>query len=308
MNSKAVQFPCLRYKIGDVRLYKSGQVPGYEWSKRWNSNISDAIHHWASPDTRSIHISDGYYEIELQVRQFVPQNGDKLERTWAHGGTKQSVSIPPYALTSLDDGRHAYQQHIDQSTAMNPALQKLLKEPDGLLHKTYDQAICVMMDPNTSPECRELLMLTLRLWKYIRLSTKSGFIVGQETLGMSPQILDETNPLHGKVPLPPVLGAQLDVILTHHIQVPLRRRVLDLLQKLILKNKPSCWFVTYLVIFIWLHNAALITAHDASYARKHGMRVSESLSHSSESHKQGLRGENQSGQVSGLGPDLVGYY
>jgi hypothetical protein len=39
------------------------------------------------------------------------------------------------------------------------------------------------------------------------------------------------------------------------------------------KNKQSTWLVTYLVIFILLHNTALITAHDAGYAKKHGMKV-----------------------------------
>jgi hypothetical protein len=74
--------------------------------------------------------------------------------------------------------------------------------------------------------------------------------------------------------MPPVLGAQLDLILIQHIQTRLRRELLDKLQKTILKNKHSTWFVTYLVTFILLHNSALITAHDANYARKHGMKVS----------------------------------
>ena len=49
--------------------------------------------------------------------------------------------------------------------------------------------------------------------------------------------------------------------------------MLDRLQKMILKNKPGTWLVTYLVTFILLHNAALIIDHDASYASKHGMKV-----------------------------------
>lgn len=89
---------------------------------------------------------------------------------------------------------------------------------------------------------------------------------------MKQNILDETNPNHGKIPLPPVLGAQMDLILIHHIQTKLRRELLDKLQKMMSKNKQSTWLVTYLVIFILLHNTALITAHDAGYAKKHGMK------------------------------------
>jgi hypothetical protein len=53
-------------------------------------------------------------------------------------------------------------------------------------------------------------VLTLRLWMAVRLTTKSTIIVGDETLGMSRDIMDKTSPIHGCIPLPPVMGAQLD--------------------------------------------------------------------------------------------------
>ena len=40
------------------------------------------------------------------------------------------------------------------------------------------------------------------------------------------------------------------------------------------EKKQKTWLTTYLVTFILLHNIALITKHDAEYAKKHGMRVS----------------------------------
>lgn len=106
------------------------------------------------------------------------------------------------------------------------------------------------------------------------MTTKSTIIVGTETLGMPRNIMDETSPNHGTIPLPPVMGAQLDLILIHQIQMGLRRELLDRLQKMIQTNKQRTWLSSYLVTFILLHNIALITDHDASYARKHGMKVS----------------------------------
>jgi hypothetical protein len=38
-------------------------------------------------------------------------------------------------------------------------------------------------------------------------------------------------------------------------------------------KKQKTWLTTYLVTFILLHNIALITKHDADYARKHGIKV-----------------------------------
>ncbi|KAM5355866.1 hypothetical protein ACJ41O_002512 [Fusarium nematophilum] len=271
-NSRAGRFPCLRYKITDIRLFKPGQVPGYEWTRRWNNNISDPIQHWASEELKTIYISEGLSAkcVKVEVRRFIPQAGDKLVRTWDYRGTKKSVSIPPYALVNLDEVKKAYLDHIRDS--MQDAFGRLLGPRDGLLVKTYGRAWHIYRDPSTSPECLDLLHHTLMLWMSVRLTTRSSFIVGNETLGMSRNILDATSPNHGMIPLPPVLGAQLDLILIHHIQTRLRRELLDKLQKMMSKNKQSTWLVTYLVIFILLHNTALITAHDAGYAKKHGMK------------------------------------
>ncbi|KHO00008.1 uncharacterized protein MAM_01931 [Metarhizium album ARSEF 1941] len=271
-NTKAGRFPCLRYKITDIRLFKPGQVPGYEWTRRWNNNISDPIQKWASSDVKFIRISTGYStkSIELRVRKFVPQEGDKLERTWDFEGKKRSVKIPPYALMDLDDGKSAYMSYIRD--AMGDTLQHVAQRSSGLLKKTYIQAFRMYQDPSMPEDWRQLFDWTFRLWVAVRLSTTSEFIVGEEKLGMPDNILDSTSPHSGKIPVPPVLGAQLDLVLIHHIQTKLRRELLDKLQKMILKNKQSTWFVTYLVTFMLLHNAALITAHDAAYARKHGMK------------------------------------
>ncbi|UKZ55082.1 hypothetical protein TrVGV298_008899 [Trichoderma virens] len=271
-NTKAARLPCLRYKITDMILYKPGAVPGYEWTQRWNKNNSEPIQLWASREVKVIHISVYFSNsfLPLHVRKFVPQDGDKLERTWDYQGTKKSVAIPPYALVDLEAGKSAYTRYIRDS--MTDIFRNMLGDTDSLLYKTYLQAWHMWKDPNTPVESFELLNWTLRLWIAVRLSTTSAFIAGKEKLGMSNNILDQTSPNPGKIPLPPVLGAQMDLILIQHIQTKLRHELLDNLQKVMLKNKPSSWLVTYLVTFILLHNVALITKHDASYARKHGMK------------------------------------
>ncbi|KAF4988264.1 hypothetical protein FGRMN_9868 [Fusarium graminum] len=272
-NSRAGRFPCLRYKITDIRLFKPGQVPGYEWTRRWTNNISDPIQSWATnEEPRFIYLSEGLSNkfVRVKVQRFIPQAGDKLERTWDYKGVKKSVTIPPYAMVNLEEVKKEYLGHIENS--MQDAFNKLLGPREGLLFRTYLRAWKIFRDPSTSPDCVELIRHTLLLWMSIRLTTRSSFIVGEETLGMNENILDETNPNHGKIPLPPVLGAQMDLVLIHHIQTKLRRELLDKLQKMMSKNKQSTWLVTYLVIFILLHNTALITSHDAGYAKKHGMK------------------------------------
>ncbi|KOS16693.1 hypothetical protein ESCO_004864 [Escovopsis weberi] len=170
----------------------------------------------------------------------------------------------------LEDGKLAYQRHIRDS--MIETLQSVLRGSDDILYKTYLQACQMCREQSISLDAKDVLSSTLRLWVSVRLSTTSEFIIGEETLGMPRDILDETSPSPGRIPVPPVLSAQMDLILIHHIQTKLRRELLDKLQKLIRQNKQSSWLVVYLVTFILLHNASLITAHDARYARKHGMK------------------------------------
>ncbi|RDA89737.1 hypothetical protein CP533_1053 [Ophiocordyceps camponoti-saundersi (nom. inval.)] len=270
--TKAGRFPCLRYKITDMKLYKPGQVPGYEWTRRWDHSITETIQNWASPDVKMISVSAGYSAkcIELQVRRFIPQDGDKLARTWDHNGMKKSVDIPPYALVNFELTKSTYTAHIED--IMTDTIQHVLRSSGDLLDMTYFEAVRLMRHRLTPPDSAKLLHRTLTLWVSVRLSTTSGFLVGRETLGMPGSILDETSPNAGRIPMPPVLGAQLDLVLIHHIQTKLRREMLELLQKMVLKNKQATWLVIYLVTFILLHNTSLITAHDAGYARKHGMK------------------------------------
>lgn len=258
-------------------------MPGYEWTRRWSNNISDPIQSWASENLKTIHISAGIsrHTLKVEVREFIPQAGDKLERTWDYKGTKRSVEIPPYASINLENVKKAYENHIQES--LKDAFTKLLGPREGLLYQTYGRAWQLYQEEarknarlrrgEKASEVFDLLRSTLMLWMSIRLTTRSSFIVGPEKLGMSDDVLDSTNPNQGMIPLPPVLGAQLDLVLIHHIQTRQRRELLERLQRMILANKKETWLVTYFVTFILLHNTALITAHDAGYARKHGIKV-----------------------------------
>jgi hypothetical protein len=260
--------------LTDVKLFKPGQVRGFEWTRRWEDTIIDNITGWASMDTKIVRVTAGYtkHSVQLRVRQFIPQEGDKLERSWVVDGTTKSVRIPPYAIVDLESARKEYSKHIDES--LFDCLSAILRDHDSLVMRTYQLAwYLATKDASVPMEEKELLQLALRLWMAVRLTTKSAVIVGDETLGMPCDIMDETSPIHGCIPLPPVMGAQLDLILIHQIQAGLRRELLDKLQKMLQTNKAKTWFTTYLIMFMLLHNIALITQHDASYARKHGIKV-----------------------------------
>jgi hypothetical protein len=125
----------------------------------------------------------------------------------------------------------------------------------------------------SEPE-KKLLKMALRLWVATRINTTSERICGDETLGMSRDMIDKSSPMHKKIPIPPVLGAQLCYIVRDIIQIPLRRMILEQLQKVFIAHKPSTWFCVYLCTFMLLHNCSLITRQDIAEALKHGFKVS----------------------------------
>ncbi|OLN94317.1 hypothetical protein CCHL11_02948 [Colletotrichum chlorophyti] len=275
-HKQVIRQPCVRHKITECNFFKRGQAPGYEWTQRWVNGIVDNINNWASSDVKTIHVWEGYTDnmsVQLHVREFVPQQGDKLERSWVANGVKKSVPIPPFAITDLDEAQTAYQNYIKRGVVecFNSVVKSVMGARDHLLFATYRKAWELSQDPRTAQDERELLTQTLELWMAVRLTTKSIEIVGNETLGMRHDILDRSSPQHGSIPVPPVMGAQLDMVLIQHIQTRLRREMLEKLQKMTLQNKQKTWLTTYLVNFILLHNIALVTDHDERYARKHGM-------------------------------------
>jgi len=90
---------------------------------------------------------------------------------------------------------------------------------------------------------------------------------------MDPETTDRSNPLFGKVPLPPVMIQQLDMILTLGLLRPLRKKFFEDFQKMILANKPKSWMTIYLITFISLTSFSAVAAEHYENARKHGLKV-----------------------------------
>ncbi|KAK4129320.1 hypothetical protein N657DRAFT_639918 [Parathielavia appendiculata] len=272
-SAKVYRLNCLRLKITDVKLFKPGQVKGQEWTNRWKDSVMDDIGTWESSQVRTIEVTEGYTgrSVKLKVRQFRPQEGDKVKRSWvSKNGNRYEVEVPAFAIVNLDDAKAEFDQYIKIGQAN--CFQRLMGSRDELLWQTYELAMKAAGDLSKPLSERSLLVATLDLWMSVRLTTKSFEIVGDDTLGMPRDIIkDQDSALYRKVPLPPVMGAQIDSLLIHQIQPRLRRKALEELQKMTQEKKQKTWLTTYLVTFILLHNIALITKHDADYARKHGM-------------------------------------
>jgi hypothetical protein len=114
----------------------------------------------------------------------------------------------------------------------------------------------------------------MKLWVAVRRTATLEHIVSQDKLDMVPETKDRSYPLLGKVPLPPVLIQQLDIILTLGILLPLQKQVLEDMERLILSNNPRTWMTMYLITFMSLHSCAALSAENYRNARRQGFRVS----------------------------------
>lgn len=113
----------------------------------------------------------------------------------------------------------------------------------------------------------------MKLWVAVRRTATIEHIVSQETLDMVPETEDKSFPLLGKIPLPPVMIQQLDIILTIGVLMPLQKQVMEDLQKLILSNNPRTWMTMYLITFMSLKSCASLISENYRNARRQGYRV-----------------------------------
>jgi hypothetical protein len=146
---KLSKLPCLRYKITEIKLFKPGQVPGMEWTRRWSNNTIDDISTWASKQPRRIQVTEGYCSdpLELEVNRFVPVDGDMLYRNWVAGGIKKQALIPPYAIVDLATAEQAFRDYINRGGA--DFFKHVLDHKDKLLWETYSVAIERANSPET---------------------------------------------------------------------------------------------------------------------------------------------------------------
>jgi hypothetical protein len=114
---------------------------------------------------------------------------------------------------------------------------------------------------------KTLLQNILRIWVTARMASNIERVCGEETLGMS-SIDDPSCPWHAKIPIPPAMCVQLEIILYCKFLAPLKKNILAQLQKLIFANKKENWLAIYLSIFVLLHSCALTTQRDYEFGKR----------------------------------------
>jgi hypothetical protein len=109
--------PCLRYKITDASLYREQSSPWQQWSQRWTSMEIRDITEWASPVIKTIRVSHGFGKASytLEVRQFIPIEGDSLEEQWSDRGIMKKHKLPPFAIADMRKAVITLRRYVDES-------------------------------------------------------------------------------------------------------------------------------------------------------------------------------------------------
>ncbi|CAN8101591.1 unnamed protein product [Discula destructiva] len=271
-NCRIHNIPCLAYRVTDTALYREQHAPYHLFSQRWESMAMVDITQWASQEVLTIRISQLFLDApyEVRVRRFVPLPGDMLEQRWADKDEMKTFPIPPYGIINMTEAADSIGRMIEQKmVSYIRSLRVLVGAGDhdnkGLIWGTYSAAFNRASSKSTPEEEKALLLNTLRLWISCRLTSHPEHLVSEEKLGMR-KVQDPTSPHNDRVPIPPVLGAQLECILYTRFLRPLSKRVLEELLAMIQTRGRRHWMTVYMVMFMMLHSCSLLTRRDMEYA------------------------------------------
>ncbi|KAL5336518.1 hypothetical protein BJX70DRAFT_280610 [Aspergillus crustosus] len=263
------KLPCLRWIITDVSLYREQEMPYQLFSRRWQSMDLINITDWASPEVKTITVSQIYVKApyNVQVRKFIPAEGDMLDLTWASGPYVRRHRMPQYALADMEGAAETLQWLT--SNYVGRYIKDTVGELDLLVWTTYFFAFRYQAKAKPTRE-RALIADCLRFWVGCRKISNPEHICSYAAIEDSP-VDDPNSPFHTMVPMPGIMIAQMECIMYTRILRPLSNRVLAVLKDLVTENKREHWLTIYLTLFILLHSCAMLTRRDFETAREFGL-------------------------------------
>ena len=108
-----------------------------------------------------------------------------------------------------------------------------------------------------------------------RLASKSFNIYGAITLGI-PQEQDSDCPYYNRIPIPPLLDAQLDSLWMTKMAF-LRKKVLAELRAMIVQRGRKHWLMIFLTILVLLFNLEFLYQNQNEQSNQYQERVSSSI-------------------------------
>ncbi len=226
---------------------------------------------WPTAEIKLVNISNGLSNkcFSIHMRPF-PIASHDLELLSEYVDTDRALWTTDLALVDLEATETAYANYIP--VIMHQVLERFSGPPVGLLHRAYRQACRLLRNSGSQTKACEMLHAALSVWASVCLSLLPVYVV-EETLQMAYFDSSTSALTAGKIPAPPILRAQLELVLIHYVEETLRKDLLHRLQDMLYKNRRDTWMVIYLVLLILLHNTERLTERALRYAKHNGGKV-----------------------------------
>jgi len=128
----------------------------------------DEISQWKSSIVKTIFLTQDLCEraLKVQVKEFVPLDGDVLEREWAdrQTGMKKKRSVPRYAIANMKATSFVIQQYVDKSVEL--LVKCLLCDSGPLIFQTYLMAL--KLSGTAEVSARSLLIVSRSIRIFLR--------------------------------------------------------------------------------------------------------------------------------------------
>ena len=98
------------------------------------------IKEWEPSDMKTIELTQdvGDATYEVNVRKFIPVEGDSLERKWTTNGKQQSHRCATYAIANMKETGQQMLKYVDEN--INSTIAYYIGDSDELLQETYRMA------------------------------------------------------------------------------------------------------------------------------------------------------------------------
>jgi hypothetical protein len=163
---KNLRIPCLRLKLTDGCLFRTGSAPGYSRTWRWSNMQMDEISLWKSPIVKTIFLTQNLCDsvLKVQVKEFVPLPGDVLEREWAdrQAGMKKKRLVPTYAIADMKATSFVIQKYVDKSVEL--LVKGLLCNSGPLIFQTYLMALKLSCTAEVSARSVLIVLRSIRIF------------------------------------------------------------------------------------------------------------------------------------------------
>lgn len=135
--------PCLRYRISDAKVFAKADHPRFIWTRRWKNMTIVDIAKWRSQEIKTIRVTQDVADTsyQLQVREFVPEPEDALERTWKTNKIKRSYKCTPFAIANMEESSAELKSFVERTVGESIShYTNKTDQTDKLLRDSYDMA------------------------------------------------------------------------------------------------------------------------------------------------------------------------